>query len=132
MAIISSPHHLLSVLGYGIIGAGGIILPVPASSTVSDLSAQLLHIEPKTICCTESTKYIALNAAEEAGWGRNGGGRVAIMSEGEKWGLRVVQADFQLGPNIVDEGLMMPWETVTDHGNLSNTAVVLRNDVCGP
>ena len=132
VAIISSPHHLLPVLGYGIIGAGGIILPVRASSTASDLSAQLLRTEPRIICCTESTKYIALNAAEEAGWGRNGGGRVAIMSEREKWGLRVVQADFQLGKNIVDEGARLPWENAMDREDLRNTVVVLRDDVCGP
>ena len=54
------------------------------------------------------------------------------MSEREKWGLRVVQADFQLGKNIVDEGARLPWENAMDREDLRNTVVVLRDDVCGP
>ena len=92
------------MLVYGIAGAGGHVFPISTGNTASEASAQLVRSRAKVLCCTEATKYVALNAAEEAGWGLNGGGRVAIMRtrEGEDWGLRVVQGDFQLGKNIVE------------------------------
>ncbi|KAJ4297499.1 hypothetical protein N0V90_005391 [Kalmusia sp. IMI 367209] len=125
VSVISNGHFLLPVLVYGIIGAEGVLSAASTAGTVSDVSKQLLGAESKILICTESTKYVALNAAEEAGWGRNGGGRVLIMGEGKEWSLKAVQPNFQLGPNLIDENQRLPWKKITDPDTLDNSLVIL-------
>lgn len=124
VSVISNGHYLLPVLCYGIIGAGGVFSAASAANTASELSKQIQGAESKILCCVESTKEVAVKAAEEAGWGRNGGGHVIVMGE-EQWGLKAVQPDGQLGPDMFDESQRLPWEKITDPQALENSLVVL-------
>jgi long-subunit acyl-CoA synthetase (AMP-forming) len=73
----------------------------------------------------EATKEVAVKAAEEAGWGPNGGGRVVLMSEGRDWSLKAIQKDGSLSQNLIDESQKLPWERITDPHTLENSLVVL-------
>lgn len=66
-----------------------------------------------------------MRAAEEAGWGSNGGGRVVVMSEGKEWELRVIGENGDAGPNLIDERERLDWERITDPKVLENSLVVL-------
>jgi 4-coumarate--CoA ligase len=66
-----------------------------------------------------------VRAAEEAGWGANGGGRVVLMSEDGSWTLKVVQGDGSLGANLVNENEKLEWQRITDRAVLENSLVVL-------
>jgi len=124
VSVISSGHFLLPVLCYGIIGVGGVFSAASAASTARELSTQIQGAESKVLCCVEGTKEVAVKAAEDAGWGANGGGRVLIMGE-EEWSLQVVQSDGRLGPNIIDETQRLPWERITDPKTLDNSLIIL-------
>jgi 4-coumarate--CoA ligase len=124
VSVISTGHYLLPVLSYGIIGVGGVFSAASAASTASELSKQIRGAESKLLCCVEGTREVAVKAAEEAGWGRNGGGRVVIMGE-EEWSLKVVQTDGRSGPNLINESQRLPWEKITDPTTLDNSLVVL-------
>ena len=73
----------------------------------------------------EATKDTAVKAAEEAGWGANGGGRVLLMSEGREWSLKAIQKDGRLGQNLIDENDTLPWQKITDPYELENSLVIL-------
>ncbi|KAH9864796.1 hypothetical protein IAQ61_008741 [Plenodomus lingam] len=85
-SVISTGHYLLPVLAYGIIGASGVLSAASATSTASELSKQIQGAQSKILVTVEATKDVAIKAAEEAGWGANGGGRVLLMSEGKGYG----------------------------------------------
>ncbi|KAL5406372.1 hypothetical protein PMIN04_012071 [Paraphaeosphaeria minitans] len=105
VSVISTGHYLLPTLFYGVIGAGG---------WEQDLGG-----------VRDDERYVAVRAAEEAGWGRNGGGRVVVMSEGAQWTLRIVQENGSLGANLVNEKEKLKWEPITDRAVLENSLVVL-------
>ena len=73
----------------------------------------------------EATRDVAVRAAEEAGWGVSGGGRVLLMSEGKEWALQVIQGEGRLGPNLIDENNKLPWPKITDPNELENSLVIL-------
>ncbi|PSN69038.1 4-coumarate-CoA ligase-like protein [Corynespora cassiicola Philippines] len=125
VSVISTGHYLLPVLTYGIIGVGGVFSAASAASTGSELSKQLQGAESKILVAVEATKDVAIKAAEEAGWGKNGGGRVLLMSEGSEWSIQVVQTTGKLGKNLIDEAQSLPWERITDPETLENSLVIL-------
>lgn len=96
-----------------------------AASTAGELGKQIVQAGSRVLVTCEATRDVAVRAAEEAGWGRNGGGRVVCMSEGAEWTLRVVQENGQLGANLVDEKEKLEWERITDPEVLENSLVVL-------
>ncbi|KAH7075476.1 4-coumarate-CoA ligase-like protein [Paraphoma chrysanthemicola] len=124
-SVISTGHYLLPVLSYGIIGAGGVFSAASAASTSSELSKQLQSAQSKVLFTVESTRDAAVKAAEEAGWGLSGGGRVLLMSEGREWELRAIGGDGQPGRNIIDQNDKLPWEKITDPHELDNSLVIL-------
>ncbi|KAF2689353.1 4-coumarate-CoA ligase-like protein [Lentithecium fluviatile CBS 122367] len=124
VSVISSGHYLLPVLCYGIIGVGGVFSAASAASTAGELSKQIQGADSKILCCVDGIREVAVKAAEEAGWGRNGAGRVLVMGENE-WTLKVVQADGTLGPSLIDESRRLPWERITNPKTLENSLVVL-------
>ncbi|KAF2737600.1 4-coumarate-CoA ligase-like protein [Polyplosphaeria fusca] len=124
-SVISSGHYLLPVLSYGIIGAGGVFSAASAASTAGELSKQIQEAESKILCCVDSTKDVAVKAAEDAGWGPNGGGRVLIMSEGKEWSLNAIGKGGDLGPNLIDENQRLPWPRITDRHTLDNSLIIL-------
>lgn len=113
------------MLSYGIIGAGGVFSAASAASTASELSKQLQGAQSKVLFTVEGIKETAVKAAEEAGWGKNGGGRVVVMSEGREWELRVIGEDGKVGENIVDEKDVLAWQKITDPYELENSLVIL-------
>jgi acyl-coenzyme A synthetase/AMP-(fatty) acid ligase len=124
-SVISTGHYLLPVLAYGIIGAGGVFSAASAASTAGELGKQIVGAGSRALVTCEATREVAVRAAEEAGWGVNGGGRVVVMSEGAEWALRVVGEDGGLGVNLVEEGAELEWERVTDARVLEESLVVL-------
>lgn len=124
-SVISTGHYLLPVLFYGIIGAGGVSSAASAASTGSELSKQIQGAQSKILVTSEATKEVAIKAAEEAGWGANGGGRVLLMSEGKEWSLRVLQTNGLLGQNLIEESEKLPWQKITDPDELENSLVIL-------
>ncbi|KAF1962883.1 4-coumarate-CoA ligase-like protein [Byssothecium circinans] len=125
VSVVSTGHYLLPVLSYGIIGAGGVFSAASAANTVGELSKQIQGAESKILACVEVTKDVAVKAAEEAGWGKNGAGRVLVMSEGREWTLKAVQADGQLGPNLIDESQKLSWPKITDPKALKDSLAIL-------
>lgn len=123
--MISTGHYLLPVLSYGVIGAGGVFSAASAASTAGELSKQITGAGSKVLVTCDATRDVAIKAAEEAGWGTNGGGRVLLMSEGADWELRIVQGSGSLGPNLIDENEKLEWEKITDPQVLENSLVVL-------
>jgi acyl-CoA synthetase (AMP-forming)/AMP-acid ligase II len=123
--VISTGHYLLPILSYGIIGAGGVFSAASAASTASELSKQLQGAQSKVLFAVEGIRETAVKAAEEAGWGTNGGGRVIVMSEGRDWELRFVGKDGRLGQNLIDESDKLPWQKITDPFDLENSLVIL-------
>ena len=73
----------------------------------------------------EGTRETAVKAAEEAGWGKNGGGRVLIMSEERDWMLKAVEKNGHLSNNLIDESNRLPWQKIEDQHELENSLVVL-------
>lgn len=124
-SVISTGHYLLPVLSYGIIGAGGVFSAASAASTASELSKQLQGAHSKILVTVEGIRNTAIKAAEEAGWGANGGGRVLVMSEGREWELRVVKEGGNLGENLIDGSDKLAWQLITDPWELENSLVVL-------
>ncbi|KAF2749208.1 4-coumarate-CoA ligase-like protein [Sporormia fimetaria CBS 119925] len=124
-SVISTGHYLLPVLFYGIIGCGGVFSAASAASTAGELSKQIIGAESKVLFASEATRDVAVQAAEEAGWGKNGGGRVVVMSEGRTWELRVVLGDGSLGENLIDETQKLQWERITDPEVLENSLIIL-------
>lgn len=124
-SVISSGHYLLPVAAYGIIGAGGVFSAASAASTASELSKQLQGAQSKILLAVEGTREVAVKAAEEAGWGANGGGRVLLMGEGREWELRIIGKNGQLGHNLIDESDRLPWQKITDPHDLENSLVIL-------
>lgn len=96
-----------------------------AASTAGELAKQIASAGSRVLVTSEATRGVAVRAAEEAGWGTGGGGRVVVMSEGEEWELRVVNGEGGLGANLVDEGRVLDWERVTDRKTLEESLVVL-------
>ena len=125
ISVISTGSYLLPVLFFGIIGAGGVFSAASAASTSGELSKQIQGAESKLLFCVEATKDAAIKAAEEAGWGANGAGRVLVMGEGKEWTLQVVLANGQLGPNLIDERQKMPWPKITDRKTLEDSLTIL-------
>lgn len=123
--MISTGHYLLPVLSYGVIGAGGVFSAASAASTAGELSKQIQGAGSKVLVTVEATRETAVKAAEEAGWGENGGGRVLLMSEGKDWKLQVIGKDGQLKKNLIDESDKLPWQKITDPWELENSLVVL-------
>jgi 4-coumarate--CoA ligase len=124
VSVISTGHYLLPVAFYGVIGAGGVFSAASSASTGSELSKQIQGAGSKCLICVEDTKDVAIRAAEEAGWGTNGGGRVLVMSEGAEWSIRAVEAN-GLGPNLIDEKQKLPWKKITNPEELENSLVTL-------
>lgn len=124
-SVISTGHYLLPVLSYGIIGAGGIFSAASTTSTASELSKQIKGAGSKILVAVEGTKEIAVKAAEEAGWGPSGSGRVLLMSEGREWSLKAIQPDGGLGPNLIDQNDTLPWKKITDSHELEHSLVIL-------
>jgi 4-coumarate--CoA ligase len=124
-SVISTGHYLLPVLSYGIIGVGGVFSAASAASTSGELSKQLQGAQSKILVSVETTRDTAVKAAEEAGWGANGGGRVLLMSEGREWVLNVIGKHGQLGKNLIDESDKLPWLRITDPRELENGLVIL-------
>ncbi|CAO2651244.1 Nn.00g095410.m01.CDS01 [Neocucurbitaria sp. VM-36] len=124
-SVISTGHYLLPVLSYGIVGAGGVFSAASAASTASELSKQLEGAQSKMLVTVEATKEVAVKAAEEAGWGANGGGRVLLMSEGKEWSLNAFQKNGQLGPNLIDQSETLPWQRITNPYELENSLIIL-------
>lgn len=125
VSVISQGAFTLPVLAYGVIGAGGVFSAASAASTPGELAKQIVGARSKVLVTCEATREVALRAAEQAGWGRNGGGRVLVMGEGEQWELRVVGGDGGVGPNLVDERERLEWERITDEKVLEESLVVL-------
>ncbi|ORY00376.1 4-coumarate-CoA ligase-like protein [Clohesyomyces aquaticus] len=125
VSVISTGHYLLPVLSYGIIGAGGVFSAASAASTAGELSKQIQGAESRVLFCVEGTKDVAVKAAEEAGWGTNGGGRVVVMSEEGEWSLRSVDSNGDLGQQLVDDGKRLKWERITNKKQLQESLVVL-------
>jgi 4-coumarate--CoA ligase len=125
VSVISTGHYLLPVLSYGIIGCGGVFSAASAASTAGELSKQIQGAESKILFAVEVTKDVAVKAAEEAGWGVNGGGRVLVMSEGKDWRIRVVGKDGALGSNLIDENQKLPWPQITDRKTLEESLIIL-------
>ncbi|KAF2810049.1 4-coumarate-CoA ligase-like protein [Mytilinidion resinicola] len=125
VSVMSTGHHLLPVLVYAAIAAGGVFSAASSASTSKELSAQIKEAGSKVLCCVEATKEVAVQAAELAGWGENGGGRVLVMGEGETWGLKAVEKGGELGKELVDEGSRLPWEKITDPAALDESMIVL-------
>ncbi|KAF2258244.1 4-coumarate-CoA ligase-like protein [Lojkania enalia] len=125
VSVISMGNYLLPVLFYGIVGAGGVFSAASAASTPGELSKQIQGAQSKILICVEATREVAVKAAEEAGWGKNGGNRVVVMSEGAEWNLQVVGEDGSLGDNLVDEKKRLLWRKITDRKDLENSLVVL-------
>jgi 4-coumarate--CoA ligase len=125
--VISTGHYLLPVFSYGVIGAGGVFSAASSASTSDELSKQIQGAESKVLVCVEATRDVSVKAAEEAGWGKGGGERIIVMSEGarEEWSLKVVQQNGDLGPNLIDEKKRLRWEKITDAETLDNSLVVL-------
>jgi long-subunit acyl-CoA synthetase (AMP-forming) len=96
-----------------------------AASTAGELSKQLQGAGSKVLVTCEATKDTAVKAAEEAGWGEYGGGRVLLMSEGKEWALQIVQKGGGLGKNLIDESDKLPWQKITDSHELENSLVIL-------
>ncbi|KAJ4991109.1 acyl-coenzyme A synthetase [Stagonosporopsis vannaccii] len=124
-SVISTGHYLLPTLFYGIIGGGGVFSAASAASTASELSKQIVSAGSKILVANEATRDVAVRAAEEAGWGPNGGGRVLVMSEGAEWELRVIQKNGNAGGNLIDQSDRLDWERITDPKVLENSLVVL-------
>ncbi|KAF3048219.1 hypothetical protein E8E12_011317 [Didymella heteroderae] len=125
VSVISTGHYLLPTLFYGVIGAEGVFSAASAASTAGELSKQIIQAGSKILVTCEATRDVAVRAAEEAGWGANGGGRVVLMSEDASWALKVVQGDSSLGPNLVNEKEKLEWQRITDRAVLENSLVVL-------
>lgn len=125
VSVISTGHYLLPTLFYGVIGAGGVFSAASAASTPGELGKQIVQAGSRILITSEATREVALRAAEEAGWGANGGGKVVLMSEGREWMLRVVRGDGSLGGNLVDERETLAWERITDRKVLEESLVVL-------
>lgn len=125
VSVISAGHYLLPTLFYGVIGAEGVFSAASAASTAGELSKQIAQAGSKILVTCEATRDVAVRAAEEAGWGANGGGRVVLMSEGASWTLKVVQGDGSLGPNLVNPDEKLEWRRITDRAVLENSLVVL-------
>lgn len=125
VSVISTGHHLLPVLVYAAIAAGGVFSAASSASTPKELSTQIKEAGSKVLCCVEATKDVAVQAAEMAGWGEAGGGRVLVMGEGETWGLRPVVKGGVLGSDFVDLENRLPWEKITDPVALDESMVVL-------
>jgi len=123
--VISTGHYLLPVLSYGIIGAGGVFSAASAASTASELSKQLQGAQSKLLITVEGTRDAAVKAAEDAGWGSSGGGRVLLMSEGREWELKIIGKDGKTGENIINESDKLPWQKITDPYELENNLVIL-------
>ena len=96
-----------------------------AASTANELSKQIQSAHSKFLVTVEATRETAIKAAEEAGWGINGGGRVLLMSKRKRWSLNVFQRDGRLGQNLIDESDKLPWQKITDPGELADRLVVL-------
>lgn len=96
-----------------------------AGSTAGELAKQIVQAGSKILVTSEATRDVAVRAAEEAGWGKGGGGRLVVMSEDASWTLKVVQGDGSLGPNLVDEKEKLEWPRITDRSELENSLVVL-------
>ncbi|KAL6710786.1 hypothetical protein ACN47E_007843 [Coniothyrium glycines] len=124
-SVISTGHYLLPALFYGIIGAGGVFSAASAASTASELSKQIQGARSKVLVTVEATKETAVKAAEAAGWGANGGGRVLLMSEGRDWSLKAVQENGNLGRNLIDENDKLPWQKITNPHELENSLAIL-------
>lgn len=124
-SVISTGHYLLPVLSYGVIGAGGVFSAASAASTVGELSKQLQGAHSKILITCEATKEPSIKAAEEAGWGANGGGRVLLMSEEKDWELKAIGKDGQLGRNLIDESDELQWQKITDPYEPENSLVIL-------
>jgi 4-coumarate--CoA ligase len=124
-SVISTGHYLLPALAYGVIGAGGVFSAASASSTASELSKQIQGAASKILITVEGTRGVAVEAAEAAGWGSNGGGRVLVMSEGKDWVVKAVKDNGELGPNLIDEKDRLVWQKITDPHELENSLVVL-------
>jgi acyl-coenzyme A synthetase/AMP-(fatty) acid ligase len=125
-SVVSTGHYLLPVLAYGVIGAGGIFSAASASSTVSELAKQIQSAGSKILVTCQATLETSIRAAEEAGWGDGGGGRVVVMGEEREWELRVVVGkDGKVEGNLVDEGDRLEWERVEDSKVLEERVVVL-------
>lgn len=123
--MIATGHYLLPVLSYGVIGAGGVFSAASAASTSGELSKQLQGARSKILVTVEATRETAVKAAEEAGWGANGGGRVILMSEEKEWKLQVIGKDGKLGQNIIDENDKLLWEKITNLKELEDSLVIL-------
>ncbi|KAI4605305.1 hypothetical protein J4E83_010730 [Alternaria metachromatica] len=124
-SVISTGHYLLPVLAYGIIGAGGIFSAASAASTASELAKQLQGASSKILVTCQATLETTIRAAEDAGWGQGGGGRVLLMSEGREWTLKIVGKDGRPGQNIIDGGDLLPWTRITDRKELDESLIVL-------
>jgi 4-coumarate--CoA ligase len=73
----------------------------------------------------QATLETSIKAAEDAGWGNGGGGRVLLMSEAKEWTLRTIGQDGKPGKNLVDYGDRLPWTKITDQKELEESLVVL-------
>jgi long-subunit acyl-CoA synthetase (AMP-forming) len=125
VSVISTGHHLLPLLPYAVIAASGVFSAASSASTPKELSTQIKEAGSKVLCCVEGTKDVAVQAAEMAGWGESGGGRVLVMGEGETWGLKAVVKGGGLGKELVDEDDRLQWERITDPVALDESIVVL-------
>jgi 4-coumarate--CoA ligase len=66
-----------------------------------------------------------VKAAEEAGWGADGGGRVLLMGEGREWELRIIGKNGELGQNLINQSDKLAWQKITDPHDLENSLVIL-------
>lgn len=124
-SVISTGHYLLPVLAYGIIGADGIFSAASAASTASELAKQIQGASSKIIVTCQATLETTIKAAEDAGWGQGGGGRVLLMSEGREWSLKVIGEDGRPEKNLINEGDLLPWTRITNRKELEESLIVL-------
>lgn len=124
-SVISTGHYLLPALAYGVIGAGGVFSAASAASTAGELCKQIQDAGSKVLVAVEGMRDVAIGAAEGAGWGRNGGGRVLVMSEERDWSLRIVQENGGLDENLIDDGDRLAWRRITDPRELEDSLAVL-------
>jgi 4-coumarate--CoA ligase len=75
---------------------------------------------------SHATLGTSVKAAEDAGWGNGGGGRILLMSEGKEWSLRVVGVDGKPEKrSLVDQNDLLPWPRISDRKELEESLVVL-------
>ncbi|KAJ9649292.1 hypothetical protein H2199_000067 [Coniosporium tulheliwenetii] len=120
VSCINTGTHLVPLLFYAVVAAGGAFSAASSASTPVELARTLKMGESKLLVCTEDLRDVALKAAKEAGLRED---KVLVMggSEEGQWGLRGA-GDLKDVP-ISEEKL--DWPRITDQKELEDSLIVL-------